>query len=1167
MSVAPTQFPDATDACESAEVALAAREFRTLGSNEARSLEEHLLTCERCRTAAALSELDDDDDAWRWLVRVRVDEGNGGSQLAMVDPEAFSIERELASGGMGKVSLATDRRLGRQVALKEILDPALHERFEREALITAHLQHPAIVPVYEAGRWPDGMAFYTMRRVEGTTLHEAVMAAAGLPERLALLHHVVAVVEAVAYAHGQRVIHRDLKTTNVLVGELGDTVVIDWGLAGYLDEDPAPTSRPAVPRSSPDLTQHGTVMGTPGFMAPEQARGDRTDERTDVFALGAILYTVLAGAPPYLEPGESSEQAVSRVAAGPPRSLSVVAPDAPADLRAICERAMAHRAADRYPTARDMAIELRRFEAGQLLARPYSLRELIARWLRRHRAAVAVGGLAFAALTIVGITAVVSITRSRASERDARQAAESALAEARVAREHAVAGEAAAIEEQARAALLRGERSQALVLLNEALARGRDTPVVRYLLASILRDRDLDRPGTPTHDLVVALAASPTLPPLAIDRDGNVVRGDQALGGLGAEVEAAVISSDHGWLVAHQQDQRVTAWDVTTRTVRWQTTPLAGPGLDAMLQLAPDDSIVAFAAGGDIRILAAATGTTIAATRIEGEVLAIAIHPTASTLAAVTDRGELVVLDGQTLEVRRSWDAPEVRGSGNLAFLGPDQLVYAGGVHASVYELGYPRREIALVHDDSIMQLEVAPAAGLVATTSTRGVRVWRADGALLATRYFSPSVQTIAFSPRGDQLVVTTGDEWNVFQTPALQLVLREQGDRYMATWDAEGTSLAIYNPRYGVVATRAPRGKLVKSFPDALRVQFAGDRILVGDSDDHVTAWTQRGELVGALGDLPTFYDWVASQDGAWLLVADESDASIAVLVETRTGRRIATYPIGGDPDVALTPDGTRGLVLDDQGDARRLRVFDGETGALVAQRTFPEGTSPASVAFLSRTQLLVGWDRTGWQVWDPVTLTGSSVAVGDPEGDAQVVVATNGRFLLVYGYEGKVTVHDSARVGAPIGLIHTKSPKSVRLSDDGTVLAVQDLTGRIELFAVGADEPPRAVVTGATRDAYVLSADGRFLYTGHPDGSAHVWETEQGHELEVMQGHTESIDMVSCAPDGATLLVKSSDGTATLWDVSLDRHTHREIADLAEGSDWTFADGSLRLRPPKK
>ena len=149
---------------------------------------------------------------------------------------------------MGRILAARDLRVGRPVAVKELLgrSPQLAARFEREARVTARLQHPGIVPIYEIGQWPDGTPFYSMRMVEGRTLREAIEAAPTLAARLALLPAVIAATEAVAFAHAQRVIHRDLTPSNVLVGAYGETVVIDWGLAKDLGDDADDEPTPAI---------------------------------------------------------------------------------------------------------------------------------------------------------------------------------------------------------------------------------------------------------------------------------------------------------------------------------------------------------------------------------------------------------------------------------------------------------------------------------------------------------------------------------------------------------------------------------------------------------------------------------------------------------------------------------------------------------------------------------------------------------------------------------------------------------------------------------------------------------------------------------------------------------------------------------------------------------
>jgi serine/threonine protein kinase len=280
------------------------------------------------------------------------------SRLPIVDPESYAIGGAVAQGGIGRVVRAEQRSLDRPVALKELLQGGIdaEERFVREALLTARLQHPAIVPIYDAGRWPSGEPFYAMKLVTGRSFDDVIRESRSLNERLALLPHVRAAAEAIAYAHSHRIIHRDLKPANILIGEFGETVVIDWGLGKDLtDVDelepglPEPAGRPEMaveapksvdptPPPGPDssgprsgrarspsssgggLTMVGAILGTPAFMPPEQASGEAVDERADVYALGAILYHLLAGAPPY--DGPTPAQILRRVKAGPPPPLA-----------------------------------------------------------------------------------------------------------------------------------------------------------------------------------------------------------------------------------------------------------------------------------------------------------------------------------------------------------------------------------------------------------------------------------------------------------------------------------------------------------------------------------------------------------------------------------------------------------------------------------------------------------------------------------------------------------------------------------------------------------------------------------------------------------------------------------------------------------------------------
>jgi serine/threonine protein kinase len=363
------------------------------------------------------------------------DTGTAEAPLPEVSAANYQLDRELARGGMGKIVAAQDRRLHRRVALKQLLEPSGDHvtRFQREALITARLQHPGIVPVYEAGRWPTGEPFFAMKLVSGRPLDKVIGEATRLEERLAIIPRLAAACDAIAYAHSQRIIHRDLKPGNVLVGDFGETVVIDWGLAKDLDAADTHESANRSPKqavrkkdehmsNSATLTVAGAVMGTPAYMAPEQARGEPLDQRADVFSLGAMLYHTLCGVPPYN--ARTATDVIAAAALGKIVPLRERERRAPPDLVAIVERAMAPSPYDRYPEAGELADELRRFLTGQLVdAHRYTASQRLGRFVKKHRAAVTIAAIALTGFIGGGTIAVRNIVEARDRARREEQIA------------------------------------------------------------------------------------------------------------------------------------------------------------------------------------------------------------------------------------------------------------------------------------------------------------------------------------------------------------------------------------------------------------------------------------------------------------------------------------------------------------------------------------------------------------------------------------------------------------------------------------------------------------------------------------------------------------------------------------------------------------------------
>jgi eukaryotic-like serine/threonine-protein kinase len=433
--------------------------------------------------------------------------------------DRYTLTHLHAKGGMGRVWLARDSSLGRQIALKELRpdqtdNSIVCSRFLYEAKITAQLEHPGIVPVYELGE--GGVPYYTMRFVRGRTLSEAIRAyhkkraagAANSVEKVELLTAFVNVCHAVAYAHSRGIIHRDLKGQNVVLGDFGEVMVLDWGLAkrvapdqqaGGVEQeeavieaapaadspdlanamassatcdsvrrpdddttlpdskdhrsDRAPSSSPGSnghtnPSSNgsarhqsnagsdsnrqtkresgagPEGTMQGQLLGTPAYMAPEQAQGrhDLVDERTDVYGLGAILYEILTGRPPFI--GPKTSEIIRKVCNESPTPPRQILPEISQSLEGVCLKALRKPSGERYTTAAELAQEVQRYladEPVQAFAEPWTTRAL--RWARRHKTYVAAAAVLLVTATVALAASTVLVTNEKKeAERQGGQA-------------------------------------------------------------------------------------------------------------------------------------------------------------------------------------------------------------------------------------------------------------------------------------------------------------------------------------------------------------------------------------------------------------------------------------------------------------------------------------------------------------------------------------------------------------------------------------------------------------------------------------------------------------------------------------------------------------------------------------------------------------------------
>jgi serine/threonine-protein kinase len=395
----------------------------------------------------------------------------------------FRVLRLHAQGGLGQVYLARDEELGREVALKEIQlqyadDPASQARFVLEGEVTGKLEHPGIVPVYGLGRYRDGRPYYAMRFIRGDSLqdvihrfHESHQAVREPGQRAMdlrlLLRRFVDVCNAIAYAHSRGVLNRDIKPANVMLGQYGETLVLDWGLAklvGQTDVASSSVGGAAVDtlRSTAATacahTQVGSAMGTPAYMSPEQAAGElnKLGQASDVYSLGATLYSLLTGKPPI--EGKDLGLVLERVQKGdfpPPRQIRK---DVPVGLEAICLKAMALRPEDRYGSAEALADEVEHWladEPVQAHREPWLVRTR--RWMRRHRTAVTASAAALVvAFLCVSVAAALltqangHLVQAKAEEERAKELALRRERDASEQRDHALANLREAEEQRER---------------------------------------------------------------------------------------------------------------------------------------------------------------------------------------------------------------------------------------------------------------------------------------------------------------------------------------------------------------------------------------------------------------------------------------------------------------------------------------------------------------------------------------------------------------------------------------------------------------------------------------------------------------------------------------------------------------------------------------------
>jgi WD40 repeat protein len=1052
----------------------------------------------------------------------------------------YELLSEIARGGMGVVYVARQLKAGnRKVALKMILggenaSGQTFDRFHREARLVAGINHPGIVPVHEVGE-VDGQPFYSMTLIEGGSLQQRLQTEGPMePHPAARL--VKQVAEAVQYAHDHDIIHRDIKPHNIL---LRGTREQGTGTRGSSSGATASTLVPAPSSLVPLITDFGLartqvggasvtgeLLGTPSYMSPEQAAGKvhEIGPISDVYSLGAVLYCVLTGRPPFqsASPMETMRQVLEQDPV-PPRHLN---PALPRDLETICLKCLQKEPARRYASAQDMAGDLDRFLKDEpIVARPQGMMERVMKWVRRRPAAAALVGVSLLTVLLVLAGGVYFLQQQRVvAERDeairARQSADDYRQEA--------------------------ERLSALLLLKNGTNLCEDGDAGRGMLWMA---RSLSTCPPSAHALERSIRT-------ALPEAASSLHTLEAMYNYPSPTTAVAFSPDGKTLLFGGKNPILL--DTGTGLPR-PGREISDRNVSAAAFSADGKRLAIGTMAGIVRIADPTTGVNLATPITQkGTLKTVAFRPDGKVLLVAGQFGvSLRVYDANSLQMVQ----PEFACKDNLfgAAYSPDGKLVATAAkenNASLWDASTGRLVgKPLPHPGVVFAVAFSPDGKTLATGCLdSGIRLWdietgRTIGPVM---HHKAPVRSVVFSNDG-------------------RLVLSSSEDGTARVWES---------------ASGRPVGQ-VMSHPSELRQAiFTPDQkhILTAGFEGTARLWKLASEqsLARILKHPGAVADVAFSTDGKMALTGcQESDRQPG---ESRLWNPITGAPLGPAMpqqgqvmSVRFSPDGKYALTAGNDGTARLWKTAD-------ASAAFPPwryGNIVAATAFSPDGKLIALGGRGGtiqlrdtasgdivktWQAYDremwvwsmsftsdgKQLLTGGgsdakmwSVPDGKPIGGPMhhdtevrvVMLSPDGEVILTCSYDKTArlwSAHDQKPLSPK--LVHKGEVRNGTISPDGKVAATAAADGTVRLWEIPTG---RSLMSPLFHDGWVravaFSPDGKTLATGCDDGSARLWNAADGAPLGAVLQHHGPVTGIVFSPDGKTLLSASNDGTARLWSPS--------------------------------